>query len=55
VFDDQHLIEVVRARRYTDAASLLEVVKSAIMDFVGAAPQADDITLLTVSRVASSQ
>jgi len=55
VFDDSHLIEVVRARRYTDAASLLERVKTAIMDFVGAAPQADDITLLTVSRVASSQ
>ncbi len=51
VFDDEHLIAVVRARRYHDAASLLEQVKTAIMDFVGTAPQADDITLLTVSRI----
>jgi sigma-B regulation protein RsbU (phosphoserine phosphatase) len=51
VFDDEHLIAVVQARRYHDAASLLEQVKMAIMDFVGTAPQADDITLLTVSRI----
>lgn len=50
IFDDEHLLAVVRARRYHDAASLLEEVRSAIMNFVGAAPQADDITLLTVSR-----
>ena len=50
VFDDDDLLAVIRARRYTDAASLLEQVKAAIMAFVGSAPQADDITLLAVSR-----
>lgn len=51
VFDDAHLEFVLRQGGYNDAASLLEEVRAAIMAFVGEAPQADDITLLTLSHV----
>jgi len=50
VFDDAALTNVLKTGDFHDAQSLLDSVWQAIESFVGEAEQADDITLLTVSR-----
>ncbi len=50
VFDDDALISVIRSAEYSDAASMLSCIRTAIKNFVGRAPQTDDITLMAISR-----
>jgi phosphoserine phosphatase RsbU/P len=50
-FDEERFIEVLRNNRTEPAAKIVEAVTKAVADFTGAAPQADDITLLVARRV----
>ena len=49
MFGDDRLRETLDACGRRDAAGLVEAIRAAIRDFVGDAPQSDDITLLALS------
>lgn len=50
IFNDDDLLRLLQHRHYINAETLLDAIKQTLSNFVGSAPQADDITLLTVSR-----
>jgi phosphoserine phosphatase RsbU/P len=50
-FDEERFIEVLRRNRTEPASRIVEAVTAALAEFTGAAPQADDITLLVARRV----
>jgi phosphoserine phosphatase RsbU/P len=50
-FDEDRFIEVLRRNRTEPASKIVEAVTAALAEFTGAAPQADDITLLVARRV----
>ena len=47
-FGEKRLLEVLNRRPYNGAIDLHHAIKEAIADYVGEAPQSDDITLLSV-------
>ena len=49
MFGDDRLRETLDACGRRDAAGMVEAIRAAIRDFVGDAPQSDDITLLALS------
>jgi sigma-B regulation protein RsbU (phosphoserine phosphatase) len=49
MFGDERLRETLDACGRRDAAGMVAAVQDAIRDFVGDAPQSDDITLLALS------
>ncbi len=53
-FDDERLLAVVQAHRHVTAQQLVDTVVEAVDGFAGSAPQADDMTLLVVQRLAST-
>jgi serine phosphatase RsbU (regulator of sigma subunit) len=50
-FDEERFIEVLKKHRDRPAAEIVPAVMSALAEFAGAAPQADDITLVVAKRV----
>ena len=50
-FDEERFIEVLKRHRAETAAEIVQAVTRALADFTGAAPQADDITLVVARRV----
>jgi serine phosphatase RsbU (regulator of sigma subunit) len=52
-FNDDRLHAVLRANPAADARALVDTVIGAVDDYAGGAPQADDMTLLVISRLAA--
>lgn len=50
-FDEARFIEVLKRHRTEPASAIVERVTKALAEFTGAAPQADDITLVVAKRV----
>jgi sigma-B regulation protein RsbU (phosphoserine phosphatase) len=50
-FDEERLIEVLKANRNEPAEIIVQAVIKAVTDFAAGAPQADDITLLIAKRL----
>ncbi len=50
-FDMERLQAVVLAHQAQSAAAIAEAIKAAVREFVGAAPQFDDLTLIVVKRL----
>uniref|UniRef100_Q021I4 Serine phosphatase n=1 Tax=Solibacter usitatus (strain Ellin6076) TaxID=234267 RepID=Q021I4_SOLUE len=50
-FDEERLIEVLKANRHEPADVIVQAVIKAVTDFAAGAPQADDITLLIAKRL----
>ena len=50
LFDDQRLLDAVRAHADLPAAALVERLVEVVDAFVGGAPQSDDMTLLLIKR-----
>jgi serine phosphatase RsbU (regulator of sigma subunit) len=50
-FDEERLIEVLRAHRNEPATQIVQAVIQAVTEFAAGAPQADDITLLVAKRL----
>ncbi|HEY1493093.1 MAG TPA: PP2C family protein-serine/threonine phosphatase, partial [Candidatus Solibacter sp.] len=50
-FDEERLIEVLKANRNAPAEVIVQAVIKAVTDFAAGAPQADDITLLIAKRL----
>jgi sigma-B regulation protein RsbU (phosphoserine phosphatase) len=49
-FGEERFIEVLRRHRHEPAATIVTAVTQALAEFAGAAPQADDITLVVARR-----
>lgn len=49
-FGERRLLEVLRAHRANPAAQVVEAVRQAVGEFTGAAPPADDLTILVARR-----
>jgi serine phosphatase RsbU (regulator of sigma subunit) len=52
-FGEQRLEDVIAMHRNEPAAVLIDRIVEAVRDFAGDAPQADDLTLVVIKRVAS--
>jgi len=50
-FGEERFIEVLQKHRQEPSRSIVEAVTKALAEFAGAAPQADDITLVVAKRV----
>ncbi len=50
-FDEERLIEVLKAHRTEPAAQIVQAVMQAVTEFAAGAPQADDITILVAKRL----
>ena len=50
-YGEERFIEVLKQNREKPAAAIVEAVTKSLAEFAGAAPQADDITLVVARRV----
>lgn len=50
-FEEERLIEVLRANRHRSAAEIVQLVNSSVTEFCAGAPAADDLTLVALRRV----
>ena len=50
-FEMTRLQDVVLAHQTQSAAAIAEAIKAAVREFVGSAPQFDDLTLIVVKRL----